>query len=134
MHRIFIKFSYFSKPRSGGPFSRTLRRSRSKSVIFNRCGVPAGVQKEPFEHNFRRKRPHKITQPSWMNPPGADLGAIWRRKRAKDAFPQILVPLGVPKRSKFPKAWRHARLRFEHKEICNQTFHFGSLLESLHRQ
>ena len=52
----------FQGPQKSSPdviFRGTLRRSRSKSVIFDGFWAPAGLQNDPSEHHFRPKRLHK---------------------------------------------------------------------------
>ncbi len=67
-------------------FRGTLRRSRPKSAIFDGFWDPAGLQNGPLERHFGPKRRQKGYPAIATARPGADLGAIWRRKRSKDVF------------------------------------------------
>ena len=67
-------------------FRGTLRRSRPKRAIVNGFWDPAGFLTELLERHFLPKRRRKGSIPNARERPGADLGAIWRRKRSKDAF------------------------------------------------
>ena len=50
---------------------------------------PRGSKNPPLERHFQPKRLQMSSTPIYGDRPGADLGAIWRRKRSKDAFPSI---------------------------------------------
>ena len=65
----------------------TRRRSRPKSAILNRFWVPAGSKMAPWSAIFGQKGAKiKGYLANGTKRPGADLGAIWRRKRSKDPF------------------------------------------------
>ena len=70
-------------------FGGSKRQSKPKSVILDGFWTPAGLENGPLEHHFRPKRRQKATTPNYRKRLGADLGAIWRRKRSKDAFSSI---------------------------------------------
>lgn len=70
-------------------FGGSKRQSNPKSSIFDRFWIPAGLGNGPLEHHFRPKRLQKSSRFSGPSHHGADLGAIWRRKRSKDAFSSI---------------------------------------------
>ena len=86
---------FFPNPLPEVIFRGTLRRSRPKSAIFNGFWVPAGLQNCPLEHHFRPKRLPKVTLPSQMERPGANVGTIWRRKPPSNVFSSIRVPFLV---------------------------------------
>ena len=69
----------------GGPKHRSI----TKSGFFHGFWDPAGSQNGPLEHHFRPKRRQKGYPANGTKRPGADLGAIWRRKRSKDVFLSI---------------------------------------------
>ena len=85
-------FHVFSNPLPEIIFRGTLRRSRPKHLIFNGFWHPARSQNNPFEHHFRSKGRQKGYPAKSGSLTRADLGAIWRRKRAKDVCSSILVP------------------------------------------
>ena len=84
---VFSLFSCFcSNPLLELIFRGGLRRSIHKSVFFIGFWTPAGSQNVCFELHFRQSGVKKRSTPNGPERPGADLGAIWRRKRSKDAF------------------------------------------------
>ena len=51
--------------------------------------TPRGLPNATIGVHFSPKRAPKWSPPNEWDPPEADLGAIWRRKRSKDAFSSI---------------------------------------------
>ena len=80
---------FFPNPLPEVIFRGTLRRSRPNSAIFTGFWDPAGFQTELLERHFLPKRRQKGSTPNAGERAGADLGAIWRRKRSKDALSSI---------------------------------------------
>ena len=84
---VFSLFSCFcSNPLLELIFRGGLRRSIHKSVFFIGFWTPAGSQNVCFELHFRQSGVKKRSTPNGPERPGADLGAIWHRKRPKDAL------------------------------------------------
>ena len=52
-------------------------------------GSLLGSKMAPWSAIFGHKGAKRRTPPTGPDPPGPDLGAIWRRKRSKDAFSSI---------------------------------------------
>ena len=115
-HQIFM---FFPTPLPEVIFRGTLRRSRPKSAIFNGFWDPAGPQHGPFERHFRPKGAKRSSTPNAGERPGADLGAIWRRKRSKDAFSLIWVSFLVD----FGRVWDHfGRIFYDFSSIVDVIF------------
>ena len=92
---LSLIFNAFSKPLPEATFGGPKRRCIHTSAFFYGLWVPARPQNAPLERNFQSKKRKKTSKLSSGNLPGADLGAIWRRKRSEDAVPLILGHLSV---------------------------------------
>ena len=103
-------FMFFPTPLPEVIFRGTLRRSKPKNAIFYGLWIPAGSQNNPSERNFRPKGCQSGTPEIYRTRPGTDLGAIWRRKRSKDAFSLILVPFLIEFLRDFGQCWKDVPL------------------------
>ena len=83
-------FNAFFKPVPGAIFRGPRRQSIPKVRYFMDLGTPLGPQMIPCNTIFDQKRAKRRTGPNEAKPSRADLGAIWSRKRSKDAVPLIL--------------------------------------------
>ena len=84
-------FMFFPKPLPETIFGGSKRRSMLKSAILEPCWIPRGSQNRPLSHHFQPKWRRKAPTPNEGERPGADLGATWRRKRAKTTQAHILT-------------------------------------------
>ena len=70
----------------------------------SRCRRSPCNYNRPLKHHFTPKRIKKCSSATSVERPGADLVAIWRRKRSKDVFSSIwgrfLVDFGIPRYQK----------------------------------
>ena len=70
-------------------FRGSKRPSMLTSMILDRFSIFQGSKKRPLAHHFPPKIVPECTGKSREERPGANLDAIWRRKRSKDAFSSI---------------------------------------------
>ena len=61
-----------------------------KSAILDRFSIFLGSKTDPWNDIFGQRGAKGRSPPLDLERPGADLGAIWRRKRSKDALSSIL--------------------------------------------
>ena len=87
-------FRFAQKPLPETIFGGSKRQSMHKSVIFEPFWDFGGVRNPPLGRHFRPKNLKMSSTPYESDPPGADLGAIWRRKRSKDYFPWFETAFG----------------------------------------
>ena len=86
-HSIFM---FFPNPLPEGIFRGSKCPSILKSTILERSAISRGAENGPIIPNNISKNDKKGSRANYGDPPGADLAAIWRRKRSKDEFASIL--------------------------------------------
>ena len=85
-HQIFM---FFPNPLPEAIFRGSKSQPILKSAILEPYWIQGGSKNRSPERHFRPKRLQKPSPPNNGERPGADLVAIWRRKRSKDAFLSI---------------------------------------------
>ena len=85
-----LALKFVPQPSSRGDIRGTQHRFNTNNYFFYGFWVPPIPQNGCLKRNLQSKRQFFVTQRSWAQRPGADLGAIWHRKRSKVAFASIL--------------------------------------------
>ena len=80
---------FFPNPLPETIFGGSKCQPMLKSAILDRFSIPLGSQNRPWSHMIGQKGVKKVSPSKYGDHPGADLVAIWRRKRSKDAFSSI---------------------------------------------
>ena len=77
---------FFPNPLPEAIFGGSKYQPILKSAILEPFWIQGGSKNRSPERHFRPKGLQKPSTPNRGERPGADLVAIWRRKRSKDAF------------------------------------------------
>ena len=84
-----VIFMFFPNPLPEGIFRGSKCPSILKSTILERSAISWGAENGAKNPNNISKIDKKRSPPLEWERPEADLGAIWHRKRSKDAFSSI---------------------------------------------
>ena len=86
---VHMILRFFLKPFPECIFRGSKSELSLKRAILERSAISWGAENGPIIPNNISKNDKKGSRANYGDPPGADLGAIWRRKRSKDEFSSI---------------------------------------------
>ena len=81
-----LLFMCFPNPILESIFGGSRCQPMLKSLILDPFWFHRGATPPTLKRHFRQKRLQKSSNPNYGEPPGADLGAIWRQKRYEGDF------------------------------------------------